>query len=95
MSEDWKKGVEHCAKCRRIWYLRMGCPYKDPRNGKVVVRLCDECGRDPFYRKPKPTPDGEDLDEIFAILDEGIEQTGYKPVKNPNGRNGGQIWVNG
>jgi len=70
----------------------MGNPYKDAQ-GKRVVRLCEVCGKDPFFRKPKPIPDGEDLDEILAILDKGIEETGLKCVENPDRIKGGYTWV--
>lgn len=93
MSNEWHQGVEECSECKRTWFVRMGNRYKDPVTGKVLVRLCKVCGRDPFYKKQKPIPDGEDLDEIFAILDEGIEETGLKAVKNPDGIKGGQVWV--
>ena len=93
MSKDWKQGVEKCKKCKETWYLRMGNPYRDPKTRKVIVRLCEVCGRDPFFKKPKPVPDGEDLDEILAILDKQTEEAGFKCIDNPNRIQGGKIWV--
>ena len=81
-----------CKACKKLWYNRSGTPYKDAQGNKVV-KLCKVCGRDPFFKKPKPIPDGEDLDEILAILDKGIEETGLKCVENPDRIKGGFVWV--
>jgi RNase P subunit RPR2 len=81
-----------CKACKKLWYNRSGTPYKDAQGNKVV-KLCKVCGRDPFYKKPKPVPDGEDLDEILAILDKQTEEAGFKCIDNPNRIQGGKIWV--